>query len=481
MPRENIHFETAILVSLVLHVAVLGGSSQSAALARLPVIGAIVRALTPSPSASRAVAAAASVTTPPKPPEPTITFVEEPATPKTPPAPERPKQFIETDNSQVTGEKPKNTDFYSDRSTVAANPDNPTKKTGDTPFLDGNDTRMLSTADVVPGNPGNPLPPGPPRPSVPAAPAAPATPASPANTALLSPSTPTSPATMPDAALLPSPKPGASASLLKPIDLPTRTEHSRNIEPEKKEDGTPSEKPKPEVKSPGETKGVKEGAEPKGVLEKPKPVPDEGLKARPETKLAMLTPPQQPKTVPLPPPPPPEPETPAVKPELKLQQPAPTPPPAMESSPGSVGHPEIPGGGGGTGAASAGTGREIAARKSRLNMIGVDRRGIAAFNVADSPFGPYDKEVVRAVQSRWYALIQKNGLYERAGEVTIHFQLLADGSVTNASVKASTAGEILALFCQKAIVESGPFAPWPEDLRIYLGNEPRDVDFTFYY
>ena len=89
--------------------------------------------------------------------------------------------------------------------------------------------------------------------------------------------------------------------------------------------------------------------------------------------------------------------------------------------------------------------------------------------------------IVRAVQSRWYALIEKNGLYERAGEVTIHFELLADGSVTNAVVKNTSAGEILALFCQKAIVESGPFAPWPEELRTYLGNEPREVDFTFYY
>jgi len=424
MSRENVQFETAVLVSLALHVAVLGGWDQRSALARVPVVGAIVKALTPAPKPIAIAQAKAEA-----PVEPVITFVEE-KEPAPTPVPARPKRFIETDSTQVTGEKPKETDFYSDRSTVAANPKNPTPKTGDTPFLDGNDTRMLSTENVAAklAPPGIPLPPSPPQPAVPA------------------------PPTPPQAMLVPT-KPSAPAPLLKPVDLPPRK----------------PEEAKPEVKSPGENKGVKEGTKRKGALEKPKPVPEEGLKPQPETKLAMLTPPPTPKTVPMPPPPPPQPETPPSKPELSLQQ----PPPAPASPPPSPA--------GGTGSAGSDAEREIAARKTRLNTIGVTRLGIAAFNVAESPFGAYDKQIVRAVQSRWYALIEKNGLYERAGEVTIHFQLLTDGTVTNAEVKTTSAGEILALFCQKAIVESAPFTPWPEDIRAYLGNEPRDVDFTFYY
>lgn len=431
MSRENVQFETAVLVSLALHVAFLGGWEQRAALARVPVVGSIVKALTPAPRP--VVVAQARMEAPV---EPVITFIEEkdiaPVVPA-PAAPARPKQFIETDSSQVTGEKPKETDFYSDRSTVAANPKNPTGKTGKTPYLDGNDTRMLSTEDVRAkvSPPGIPLPPSRPSPPQPATPAAPA----------------------PPLAMLAPTKPATPAPLLKPVNLPPRK----------------AEEAKPEVKSPGENKGVKEGTERKGALEKPKPAPEEGLKAQPETKLAMLTPPPVPKTVPMPPPEPLQPETPPAKPELSLQQ----PPPAPASPP-----PSLPGGTGSAGSASE---REIAARKSKLNTLGVTRLGIAAFNVAESPFGAYDKLIVRAVQSRWYALIEKNGLYERSGEVTIHFQLLADGAVTNAEVKSTSAGEILALFCQKAIVESAPFAPWPEQLRVYLGNEPRDVDFTFYY
>ncbi|MBM3858754.1 MAG: hypothetical protein FJ395_03785 [Verrucomicrobia bacterium] len=429
MSRENVQFETAVLVSLALHVALLSGWEQRAMLVRVPVVGSIVKALTPAP---KPVVVAQAKTT--EPIEPVITFVEEKETPPlsvpAPAPPARPKQFIETDSNQVTGEKPKETDFYSDRSTVAANLQNPTAKTGEMPYLDGKDTRMLSTEDVTPRRtpPGVPLPPSRPTPPSPPSPA-------PAH-AMLAPS-----------------KPAASAPLLKPLDLPRR----------------PPQEAKPEVKSLGENKGLKEGTERKGALEKPKPVPEEGLKTQPETKLAMLTPPPTPKTVPMPPPEPPQPETPPAKPELSLPQPPPVPP-SPPSSPA-----------GGTGSAGSGSEREIAARKSRLTSVGVTRLGIPAFNVAESPFGAYDKAIVRAVQSRWYALIEKNALYERAGEVTIHFQLLPDGSVTNAEVKATTAGEILALFCQKAIVESAPFAPWPEQLRAYLGNEPRDVDFTFYY
>jgi outer membrane biosynthesis protein TonB len=125
--------------------------------------------------------------------------------------------------------------------------------------------------------------------------------------------------------------------------------------------------------------------------------------------------------------------------------------------------------------------REIAALKSQLTASGVAQTGIAAFNVAGSPFGAYDKAIIRAVQSRWYRLISQNALYERTGEVTVHFDLMADGSVQNMTVKNNTAGQILALFCEKAVVDSAPFAPLPEELRELIGGEPRDVNFTFYY
>jgi hypothetical protein len=48
-------------------------------------------------------------------------------------------------------------------------------------------------------------------------------------------------------------------------------------------------------------------------------------------------------------------------------------------------------------------------------------------------------------------------------------------------VAENTAGQVLALFCEKAIVESAPFEPLPETLRLLIGKQPREVNFTFYY
>jgi hypothetical protein len=40
---------------------------------------------------------------------------------------------------------------------------------------------------------------------------------------------------------------------------------------------------------------------------------------------------------------------------------------------------------------------------------------------------------------------------------------------------------ILSLFCEKAIIESGPFDPLSDELRALIGKEPREINFTFYY
>ena len=151
--------------------------------------------------------------------------------------------------------------------------------------------------------------------------------------------------------------------------------------------------------------------------------------------------------------------------------PKPVPTPPLEPTPAPT-PPSVSGGG---------SSREIAAVKSRMTAVGVSRSGVAAFNVAESPFGAYDKEIIRAVQSRWYGLIQQNGLYERAGTVRLHFELLADGTIQNLKVEENSAGEILGLFCEKAIVDSAPFKPLTAELRSLIGNDAREVNFTFYY
>lgn len=321
--REFIASELAILASLILHLLAFFTWAQSDRLARLALFRPLAKLFTapvwapPSPPA--------------EPPVPTITFVQ---------TPEEARTFTETDAKQFTGEEPKQASLYSALSTVAANPENPTGKVGETPYLEGKETRVMSTETVAPsaGLPvAVPKPPAPPPPQV--------------------------------------------------LDKP--------LEPDKK-------------------------------------VADTGVKVVEEKKLVMAEKP-------------PEPVAPSV----------PVAPPESH--------------------------REIAAIRSRMTAVGAGRVGIAAFNVAGSPFGEYDKMLIRAVQSRWYALIEQNRLYERAGTVTLHFNLKADGTVQNMEVKENSAGQILGLFCEKAVVDSAPFAPLPENLQVLIGNDPREVNFTFYY
>ena len=332
MTRDNLHFEIAMLVSLLLHAMTFGCWQYREQFAQLPLFEPIARVVS--------AAFAPRKYTQIKPAPQIITFVEVPERQPAQPKREPPRQFMETDNSQVTGEQPKDAKYYSDRATVAANPVNPTGKTGDTPYLEGKETRVMSTENVVPNL-------GPP--SAPVAPPAP----------------PSSPASPPAVVANSQPAPVA----------------------------------KPSPPSPP----------PVAVAEQPKQVADKGLNAAGEKQFAMLSPeaavaPQAPQT---------EPSPPAQPQEYRAP------------SPGSAG---------------TGSQREIAAVKSHLTAAGVSRIGVAAFNVADSPFGAYDKQIIKAVQSRWYALIEKNQLYERAGEVTLHFQLLDDGTVQGMETKENTAG-----------------------------------------
>lgn len=346
--RYNLRIEIAVLISLVLHATTFGLYQARHVLSTMPFVQQLVRALTtPGPRAS-----------PPPPVIPQITFVDaatvQPAAPPPPsPTPREPNVFMETDEDQTAAAPPANTEFYGTRNTVAANPENPTGQEGDTPYLTGDDDRLLATKTVLLPRPASPPPP---------------------------------PA---------SPPPGGAAA-----DVPPP--------------------------------------------EKPAPVPAEGLtQAEPPPpeprKLAMLGGPA----------------------DSGLLPPAPPAQPAVT----------LPGRAGG----------DLPRGKSRLVATGVARTGVAAFNVAESPFGAYDRELIRAVQSRWLALIDRYGIYEQAGTVTLYFELYDDGSVRNLSRKTNTGGEMAALWCEKAVTEAAPFMALPENLRLLLGGQPRDVTFTFYY
>lgn len=108
--------------------------------------------------------------------------------------------------------------------------------------------------------------------------------------------------------------------------------------------------------------------------------------------------------------------------------------------------------------------------------ISVDAKG--------SLFGVYDAAFIAAVEERWYQLIdsyrEKGGMIGK-GKVVLDFQLRFDGRITGMAVNDSSVRELQSMLCQRAVLDPAPFARWPSDMRRMIGNDHREVRFTFYY
>jgi membrane protein involved in colicin uptake len=106
----------------------------------------------------------------------------------------------------------------------------------------------------------------------------------------------------------------------------------------------------------------------------------------------------------------------------------------------------------------------------------------ASFDVRATPFGAYDQALVEAVTQRWYDLLDSQQFaMDRSGKVTLRFHLNYDGTITDMSVLQNTVGDLLGYVCQKAISDPAPFARWPTDMRQMVGENYREITFTFYY
>jgi len=113
---------------------------------------------------------------------------------------------------------------------------------------------------------------------------------------------------------------------------------------------------------------------------------------------------------------------------------------------------------------------------------GVRRRNeIASLDTKATPFGAYDAALVEAISQRWFSLLDaRDYASDSRGKVVLQFRLHYDGRITDMNMAENTAGEVLGLICQKAVLDPAPFATWPSDMRRTLGDI-RSIQFTFYY
>ena len=115
------------------------------------------------------------------------------------------------------------------------------------------------------------------------------------------------------------------------------------------------------------------------------------------------------------------------------------------------------------------------------NNVGVNRAGAIAVDAKFSNYGDYSQRMMEAIQSSWWALIDRARFESVSrGSVVIRFILCRDGSVVNAEILRTDVPQVMALACKDAVMAPAPFDHWREDMVALFGNE-KTVTITFHY
>jgi outer membrane biosynthesis protein TonB len=119
------------------------------------------------------------------------------------------------------------------------------------------------------------------------------------------------------------------------------------------------------------------------------------------------------------------------------------------------------------------------AYKERTRISGrVTNRGISSVNALGTPLGRYQKSILDAIGSRWYAFIDQKRDLINIGTTRVVFVVDRSGRVNNLKVIENTANEASANVCIQSIQEA-QLPPIPDDLAANLPAEGLDMDIPF--
>ena len=119
------------------------------------------------------------------------------------------------------------------------------------------------------------------------------------------------------------------------------------------------------------------------------------------------------------------------------------------------------------------------AQKERTRISGrITNHGVSSVNALGTPLGRYQKFLLDAIGSRWYAFVDRQIDLISIGTARVVFVVDRNGHVKNLKIVQNTSNEALANVCIQSIQEA-QLPPMPDDLATTLPPEGLDMDIPF--
>src|SRR5213075_2683997 len=122
------------------------------------------------------------------------------------------------------------------------------------------------------------------------------------------------------------------------------------------------------------------------------------------------------------------------------------------------------------------------AQKERTRISGrITNHGVSSVNALGTPLGRYQKFLLDAIGSRWYAFVEQKRDLINIGTTRVAFVVDRDGHVKNLKIIENSSNETLANVCIQA-VQDAQLPPMPDDLATTLPADgfPMDIPFTVF-
>jgi outer membrane biosynthesis protein TonB len=118
-------------------------------------------------------------------------------------------------------------------------------------------------------------------------------------------------------------------------------------------------------------------------------------------------------------------------------------------------------------------------QQQRTRLAGsITNRGISSVRALGTPLGRYQKYLLEAIGSRWYASIEKQLDLFGIGNVRLVFWVDREGNVKNLRVVENTSNELFANFCIQSVQEA-KLPPMSDDLADTLPAEGLEEEIPF--